>query len=327
MEKIDKVKKKVKDSIEKTQTIKLVKRLTKSRVDQNSHLYTEENNPDVKPLSENLNLTKQQKFNFDSNKFEDDEKIKKIKNKVKGSKYEIKKELLKAEKQKNIYKKKFYIFLVLFFVLFIGLFLSIYCHIAYEPKVVTKKVEKKVVDENILFLGDSITYRYDLDKYYENYYTVNSGIEGNRINDILDDMKERVYQYNPSKIILLIGTNDLDESYDSSVDEVYNNFKRLLHEIKNNRKLSKVFVVSVYPVNNDIKNSNAKGKTNERIIEYNNKVKRYCEENKYTYIDLHDDLLDENGNLDEDYTVDGLHISDKGYEIITNKIKKYINKK
>ena len=41
---------------------------------------------------------------------------------------------------------------------------------------------------NYLFLGDSITNYYDLDKYYEGYKVVNSGVCGDQTDDILDDL-------------------------------------------------------------------------------------------------------------------------------------------
>ena len=47
------------------------------------------------------------------------------------------------------------------------------------------------VPDNYLFLGDSITDFYDLDKYYKDLPVVNSGISGNTIDDILKDMKKR----------------------------------------------------------------------------------------------------------------------------------------
>ena len=326
MKKINNVTKKIKDSLEKTQTIQLVNRITKSRVLQNKHLYTEDNNPDVKPIIENLNLTKQQRFNFESNKFEDDLAEKKNKKeKSKNSKIDVKKELLNVEKEKNKYKKRFILFLILFFLLLVLLSIVSYCYICYKPKEVIKEVEKKIVDENIVFLGDSITHRYDLDKYFSDYNTVNSGVEGNRASDILDDMKDRVYRYNPSKIFLLIGTNDLDDAYELSVEDVYNNVVDITSKITQKRKLSKIYIESVYPVNGEVTNTPARGKDNTRIQEYNEKLKKLCKEKGYTYIDLYSDLLDEDDHLSIQYTTDGLHISDEGYDLITEKIKKYIS--
>ena len=79
--------------------------------------------------------------------------------------------------------------------------------------------EKKEIDyksQNYLFLGDSITEFYHLEDYYdEKLYVVNSGISGNSTYNILDDMYNRVYKYNPTKVFLLIGTNDLSHQTDS----------------------------------------------------------------------------------------------------------------
>ena len=80
-----------------------------------------------------------------------------------------------------------------------------------KEKIVTKKVEKEVqvVPDNYLFLGDSLTDYFDLETYFPGQPVVNSGIAGNTTDQILASMKTRVYDYNPSKIFLLIGTNDL----------------------------------------------------------------------------------------------------------------------
>ena len=83
--------------------------------------------------------------------------------------------------------------------------------------------------ENIVFLGDSITFQYDLKKYYKNYNVVNGGVDGNRIEDILDDLDNRVYNYNPSKVFILIGTNNL--AVDENDDEIIKKIEELLIRI------------------------------------------------------------------------------------------------
>ena len=40
---------------------------------------------------------------------------------------------------------------------------------------------------------------------------------------------------------------------------------------------------------------------------------------------MYDELTDENDNLMLEYTNEGLHMSDKGYEVITNILSKYVN--
>ena len=119
-----------------------------------------------------------------------------------------------------------------------------------KTKIKTKIEEKEVVPENIVFLGDSITEYYDLETYYSDYNIVNSGISGNTTDDIINDMKKRVYQYNPSKVFLLIGTNDLNKG--KTKDEIVENIEKIITEIKENRKNSIIYLESIYPVNKEM---------------------------------------------------------------------------
>ncbi len=193
-----------------------------------------------------------------------------------------------------------------------------------------KKVTKieKVIPENIVFLGDSLTYRYDLEKYFgNNHNIVNSGIDGNTTEDILDNMKSRVYNYNPSKVFILIGTNDIIK--DKTSTEISTNIEKIIENIKENRPGCKIYLESLYPVNNGndrkIRSNTVQSRTNETIEEINKTIKKYCQKNNITYIDLYNDLIDDDNNLKLDYTVEGLHLSDEGYEVITKKLTKYID--
>ncbi len=174
-----------------------------------------------------------------------------------------------------------------------------------------------------LFLGDSITDFYDLDKYYEGLPVVNSGISGNTTEDILNDMKNRVYNYNPSKVFLLIGTNDL--IHDISVDDIVSNIEKIIDEINSNKPQTQIYVESVYPVNDNLDEDMVDVRNNDDIMEINEEIKKYCDDNGYTYINMYDKLLDDDGNFNEEYTDDGLHPNSRGYEVITEEIKKYLD--
>ena len=188
--------------------------------------------------------------------------------------------------------------------------------------------EVPVVDDNYVFLGDSITDWYDLDKYFEGLPVVNSGVSGYSTNNILNNMNKMVYQYNPSKVFILIGINDLELKVDDDV--VVNNIRKIVQGIKKNRRYAKIYVESIYPINNSdddkiegsIINGNRK---NSDIIDINNKLVKLTKEEGATYIDLHKELVDDNGLLKIEYTVDGLHLSSEGYEKVTEVLRKYIN--
>lgn len=194
-----------------------------------------------------------------------------------------------------------------------------------SPKVVEKTVTKEVVvmDDNYLFLGDSITDFYDLDEYYEGLPVVNSGIDGNDTQDILDDMENRVYQYNPSKVFLLIGTNDIDHG--DSLDSIVDRIEQILLEIRENRPYAELYLESIYPVMEGERAVNSR--TNEKIITINKRLEDFCKKEEITYINMFDLLVDsssEKVQINPDYTKDGLHLSDEGYEVVTNEVKKYL---
>lgn len=192
-----------------------------------------------------------------------------------------------------------------------------------KEKIVTKKVEKEVqvVPDNYLFLGDSLTDYFDLETYFPGQPVVNSGIAGNTTDQILASMKTRVYDYNPSKIFLLIGTNDLRDG--KSQEAVVQNVEKIIEEIQTNRKQAEIFVESLYPVNGSV--SSAVGvRSNEAIQNINAQLEKYCKKKNLTYIDMYSKLQDEQGNLQTQYTVDGLHLNDEGYQIVAGVLQKYM---
>ena len=181
---------------------------------------------------------------------------------------------------------------------------------------------------NYLFLGDSITNYYNLEKYYEGYKVVNSGVCGDQTDDILDDLEKRAYVYNPSTIFLLIGTNDLD--HDKSNEEIIKKIESIVKDLNKYLPNAKIYLESIYPINNtnDKKiNKPLVGKRdNERVVEINDKLEKYCNNKNCTYIDIYSLLKDKDGNLKLEYAADGLHVSSEGYEVITKELKKYMHK-
>jgi len=198
-----------------------------------------------------------------------------------------------------------------------------------EVKYKTKEVVKTKVDDNYLFLGDSITDFYDLDKYYPDMPVVNSGVNGNRTNVIIDNMRERVYQYNPSKVFILIGINDILDDKDAS--DISNSIREIVDGIQDNRPYAEIYVESLYPINNtenekiDLEMVNVL-RDNDKIKNINKEIKKMCKEKKVTYIDLYSLLVDDNDQLNIDYTTEGLHLNNEGYKVVTDELMKYIKK-
>ena len=232
--------------------------------------------------------------------------------------------------RKNIYLKyidrNFSLILLIMLAIMIILMFFNNLHLKKVIKVLDSKMETKEVvkKDKIIFLGDSITHRYDLKKYYDNKNIINQGIEGNTTKDVLERLQTGVYDYNVKKVILLIGTNDIGVQEDP-----IENIKLIINKIKSYDDSIEIIVESIYPINNT-KNSKIKKdvvgtRNNEKIKETNKKIKEICKEKNITYVNVYDELTDKNGNLKLEYTVEGLHISDEGYKKITNVLSKYVN--
>lgn len=174
-------------------------------------------------------------------------------------------------------------------------------------------------NKKVVFLGDSITECYNLEEFFPDLNLINEGKSGDTTTDILKRLKESVFAYTPSILILLIGTNDL-ELLNSRPEEVINGIKKIVKEVKSHDENIKIYLQSIYPVDYEIKPFSVGKRQNKDILIINEEIKNIKE---VTYLDLHQVLTTKTGKLNKDYTYDGIHINKKGYEVITE----YLNKK
>ena len=238
----------------------------------------------------------------------------------------------KRKNKKEILKK-------VFVIIFIALIISVLGLIYYTNSLVSKPnkcpQEKLITNniktisqlkkqDNILFLGDSITDYYPIDSIYADLPIVKSGISGYKTQDILDRMDSMVYQYNPTKVFLLIGTNDIMYDGEDNKEPTIERIEEIIEKIKKNRNKAKIYLESIYPVNEDINKSMVKDRDNNIINDINEKLKEYCKNNTVVYIDMYKELVDEDNNFSKKYTDDGLHPNDLGYAKISQVRVKYI---
>lgn len=211
--------------------------------------------------------------------------------------------------------KSLVIFIGALFMLLVGILLCVNEQEIIKLNSRLERLERYTYNkESIVFLGDSITSRCDLDKYFPNYNVYNSGIAGNMTKDILDNMENRVFVYNPTKVFILIGTNDLVYSGLDN-DGIKNNIEEIINKIYEKNSNTKIYLESIYPVNNSLNKEIVETRTNDNIKDLNNKIEKICNNNKCTYINMYDNLTDKNGNIKRIYTVDGLHLNKIGYKV------------
>jgi lysophospholipase L1-like esterase len=61
---------------------------------------------------------------------------------------------------------------------------------------------------------------------------------------------------------------------------------------------------------------------NKKVKDFNTRLKKYCSDNKFEYIELNENLS-QNEMLLDSYTTDGLHLNMKAYIVWARELRNY----
>ncbi len=120
-------------------------------------------------------------------------------------------------------------------------------------------------------------------------------------------IEDAVQDCGAKKVYLMLGMNDLGLFKD---EQTFASIATLLESIKEKVPDVQLFLQSVTPM---LKESQQAGLNNARIEEFDQKLKAYCEDNGYSFIDVASVMRDAQGNLIPEYCGDpdvlGIHFT------------------
>lgn len=168
-------------------------------------------------------------------------------------------------------------------------------------------------DENWLsFVGDSQIARWDLQVYFPSKLTENMGVSGSGI----EYLKSLANSMTGKSAVILSGTNDLYKlKSESDIDSYAYEFITAVSALN----AEKIYIYSILPrhFNNENKN------VNKKIADLNLHIKEEAEKHNIVYIDVFSKLLKDDA-INMQYSYDGLHLNNYGYEIISYELKRYL---
>ncbi|MCR5553245.1 MAG: G-D-S-L family lipolytic protein [bacterium] len=178
----------------------------------------------------------------------------------------------------------------------------------------------------IVFLGDSITDLCPLENYYSDLSlkTYNRGIGGDTTLGVLGRLDVSVFDIAPSKIVLMIGINDINSG--RTVAEIAESYSDILNQFKTRLPETEVYCMSVLPMSDKLLQVVSIDLTerNNLVISLNEEIKGLAEGLGYCYLDLFSLVATGENLLKNELTDDGIHLNGNGFTIWANLVKPYL---
>ena len=151
----------------------------------------------------------------------------------------------------------------------------------------------------VIFIGNSITDGWASKRpvFFTGHQFLGRGISGQTSPQLLLRFQKDVIDLKPKAVVINIGTND------KSMVELAKSHKIKVY-------LSSVLPVDVYPWRKDITDAV------KQIYELNVRIRQLAKAKHVHYIDYFSEMSKENGGMIDEYTYDGVHPTDKGYEVM-----------
>src|SRR5579863_813854 len=189
----------------------------------------------------------------------------------------------------------------------------------HYPQRIAKFQSEPIVTGRIIFLGNSITEIGPWAKLTGDTTVVNRGIGGDITYGVLKRLDD-VIARQPSKVFLLIGINDIGKDIPDTV--IADNIRKIVATILQGSPTTKIYVQSLLPLNPDVKNFPQHYNKEDHVLKVNAMLPAILAPLQCTFINIFPLLLDDKQRLDAQYTLDGLHVNQKGYAIWVDYLKK-----
>lgn len=172
--------------------------------------------------------------------------------------------------------------------------------------------------EVVVFTGSSsIKHWKHVQEDFPQVNAINTGFGGSVMNDLKYYLNDLVLQYNPDKVFIYEGDNDIAESI--TPEAVIETTKEIVSTIKAKLPNAEIYLISAKP-------TILRWELAEGYLALNTLFEEYSANTKsVTYIDIWTPMLNEEGTPKADILLaDNLHMNKKGYIIWTDVIGEYL---
>lgn len=169
-------------------------------------------------------------------------------------------------------------------------------------------------ERRVVFLGDSITDRWDLARSFPGRPYVNRGIGSQVTAQMLLRFHQDVIALRPAAVVILAGINDVQGFLQQETPAQIEANWEAMADLADRHGIAVVFG-SILPVNDytDAARDVVKERKPAELRALNAWLREFCRIRGYAYADYHAVLVDARGLMARAWTRDGIHPLDDGY--------------
>jgi lysophospholipase L1-like esterase len=178
-------------------------------------------------------------------------------------------------------------------------------------------------ENRVVFMGNSITeaWGWVSPDFFEGKPYISRGISGQTTPQMLVRFRADVVSLKPKVVVILAGTNDIAENTGpTTLEMIEDNLKSMVDIAKSNN--IKVVLCSVLPAYDYPWKPGLNPA--EKIVNLNKWIKDFATKSEIFYVDFFTPMADERNGLKKEYSEDGVHPNQKGYEIMNPLVEKAI---
>jgi len=175
------------------------------------------------------------------------------------------------------------------------------------------------VRPRIVFIGDSITQRWDLPKYFPQFEVINRGIGWQTTSEMLVRFRQDVIDLNPAAVVILGGSNDFATfSGPVLLASTQNNIQSMIELALEHVIVA--FVGTIPPIATErLRDQEFEQSGFDSVTRYNDWLRGYCSGNQCHVIDF-DHSFREAGNPLSSLLPDGSHPNELGYSLMADAV-------
>lgn len=156
-----------------------------------------------------------------------------------------------------------------------------------------------------ILVGDSLSMWFPSHSLPYGQLWLNQGISGENSGQILKRLSAFA-KTRPNTIYVMAGTNDLRQGASDRV--ILDNIRQIVRRLRSNHPQAQVVVQSILP-------TRLSAIPNQRIYNLNQQIAAIAQQEGTGFLNLYSVFADEQGQLQQDLTTDGIHLTRRGYQV------------